>query len=68
MDTANALEIFNKALEISDPAERNGYLLGACGDDAELLAHVRQLLAGSEGAEDIFPTEPGDDKLMGSHV
>ena len=60
MNSERALEIFNKALEFADRAERQGYLKYACGDDAELLAHVQTLLSAATRAEAAFPTEPGD--------
>ena len=64
MNTVKALEIFNRALALADPAERFGFLQGACGDDTELLAHVQKLLAAHQGAEDVFPTDPDDDATL----
>ena len=37
-------EIFNAAAEIADANERSAFLVDACGDDAELLADLRELL------------------------
>jgi len=55
-----ARQLFDQALDLADPAERAGYLKGACGGDAELLAHVQKLLAAHVGAEAEFPTDPAD--------
>src|SRR5437867_1664151 len=37
-------EIFDHELEISSAEQRQGYIKGACGSDAELLARVQDLL------------------------
>src|SRR4051812_32280642 len=42
--------IFAAALLLNDPAEREAYLAGACGDDAELRAEVELALNGAERA------------------
>jgi eukaryotic-like serine/threonine-protein kinase len=44
----NEREIFAKALDISDRAERNAFLLEACGRDAGLRGHLEQLLKTQE--------------------
>src|SRR5688572_13105997 len=41
-------EIFQAALEIASPEERLGYIKGACGADAALLARVQELLRAHE--------------------
>ena len=38
-------EIFNIAAEMTDEIERAEYLARSCGDDARLLAEIRELLA-----------------------
>ena len=53
MNPEQALDIFHQALERADPAERSAYLRRACGDDAELLAHVRRLLVAKSYREAI---------------
>lgn len=40
----DAKNLFMQALELSDPAERAGFLQRACGDDLELRARVEVLL------------------------
>src|SRR4029078_670539 len=42
-------EIFQAALDIASPEERFGYLKGACGTDAALLARVQELLRAHGG-------------------
>jgi len=42
-------EIFQAALDIASPEERSGYIKGACGADAALLARVQELLRAHEG-------------------
>jgi WD40 repeat protein/serine/threonine protein kinase len=41
-------EIFENALEIASAEERQGYIKGACGSDANLLARVQALLKAHE--------------------
>jgi serine/threonine protein kinase/tetratricopeptide (TPR) repeat protein len=64
MNSEQASALFHQALDIADPAERLGYLKGACGDDAELLAHVQKLLAAHAAAEGVFPTDPGESPTL----
>lgn len=56
-------ELFFKAREIADPAERQAFLQEACGDAPELVARVQGLLAAEEQAEgyfgDTLPDHPG---------
>ena len=47
-------DLFFKALEMADPAERRAFLEEACGDDSELLTRVEGLLAAEEGANDYY--------------
>jgi serine/threonine protein kinase len=60
MNLSDAENIFHRALEFDSPAQRAGYLEGACGTNAELRAAVERLLQAHAGAEAAFPTEPGD--------
>ncbi len=54
---ARAEATFNSALEC--PAEeRAAYVHEACGDDAELQARVRELLAAHDAADDFLNSEP----------
>ena len=51
-------ELFDAALRL-DPAEREAWLRGACGDDDDLRAEVGRLLAQDERADrDGFLTPP----------
>jgi serine/threonine protein kinase len=61
MSSEKAIALFHQALEITDPAQRLGFLQGACADNAELLAHVQKLLAAHEDAANAFPTDPDGD-------
>jgi eukaryotic-like serine/threonine-protein kinase len=51
-------EIFQAALDISDLAERQAYLDGACGGDPELRRSVEELLQADERAAETFQTQP----------
>ena len=42
--TSREKEIFQAALEIPSAEERQGYVRGACGADAALVARVQDLL------------------------
>ena len=46
----NAEEILAAVVELKTPAERAAYLVGACGQDAELRALVEGLLKAHEAA------------------
>jgi serine/threonine protein kinase len=50
--------IFLAALELKTPEERSGYLKGACGDDATLLASVKALLISHENGDDFLEHPP----------
>ena len=52
-------EIFEAALEIAAPAERDAYLRRACGEDESLLHRVRALLQADESAGGFLPDHPG---------
>ena len=43
-DNRNEETIFNAAIEIDSPQERAAFVKSACGDDAELLSRVEDLL------------------------
>src|SRR5512137_2428518 len=51
-------DIFEAALEITSTEGRLGYLKGACGEDAALLARVQALLQAHEAPEGFLPEEP----------
>jgi serine/threonine protein kinase len=59
-------ELFFKAREITDPAERHAFMEKACGDSPELLAKVAALLAAEEEAEDYFGATLLDEPGAGS--
>ena len=48
--------VFSDAVELA-PAERAGFLDGACGDDRELRREVESLLAAHADADDDFLDE-----------
>jgi WD40 repeat protein/tRNA A-37 threonylcarbamoyl transferase component Bud32 len=50
----NAEEIFNAAVEITDPAERAAYLDKACGQDKELRAEIEELLEAHDKAGEFL--------------
>ena len=50
--------LFAQALNFK-PSERNAFLAGACGNDAELRRRVEELLDAQAEAGDFMPTEPG---------
>jgi len=50
----NAEEIFNKAVELSDPAEQGAYLDEACGEDEKLRAQVEALLRWHQEAGNLL--------------
>ncbi len=50
----NPEDIFHKAIEIADAAERAAYLAEACGKDEKLWADVEQLLKAHEQAGDFL--------------
>ena len=53
-------EIFEAALDITSAEGRLGYLKGACGEDAALLARVQALLQAHEAPEGFLPEQPKD--------
>jgi len=59
--------LYQQAMELASPAEREAFLIEACGEDAALLAKVRELLAcDAEAADQQFlPTVISDG---GRHV
>ena len=65
-------EIFNIAAEMTDESERAEYLARSCGDDARLLAEIRELLAhDSEEADLLDRSTPGiqvEASILGSHI
>jgi hypothetical protein len=50
--------IFLTAVELATPAEREAYLRGACGNDADLRAAVAELLAAHDRAGNILDLPP----------
>ncbi len=50
--------IFNTALEKGSPAERTAYLDGACGNDADVRAHVEALLQAHDDAGSFLNAPP----------
>src|SRR4051812_28920704 len=50
-------EIFENALEIDSAKDRQGYIKGACGSDADLLARVQALLKAHEEATGFLREE-----------
>ena len=56
----NAEEIFHKAIEIMDPAERAAYLDQACEGDDPLRVEVQALIDAHEQAGDFLESPPAD--------
>jgi serine/threonine protein kinase/WD40 repeat protein len=50
-------EIFDAAVELTSVEDRNAYLIGACGKDTELRAHVETLLRAHEQAGGFLPMD-----------
>ena len=50
--------LYEQALQLTSPSEREAFLIQACGEDAALLGKVRELLACDAEAEDqqFLPT------------
>lgn len=60
--TRRAFSVFEDALDIENAAEREAWLVTACGGDEALLAEVRRLLRADAVAERAMPTgglQPG---------
>ncbi len=53
-----AEEIFHKAIEITDPAQRTAYLEGACQGNDPLRAEVQALIDAHEQAGDFLESPP----------
>src|SRR5258707_1466004 len=51
-------ELFEKALDLATDAERSAFLLGACGEDAALLARIQSLLQAQEATIGFLPGKP----------
>ena len=47
-----AMDIFGEASVLADTAERERFLVEACGDDGEIRKHVDALLAANQRADD----------------
>ncbi len=63
-DTAQEKAIFLEALE-KDPAEREAFLLHACGGDERLAAGVRALLRAHEQTDNVLDAAPPGLELFG---
>jgi serine/threonine protein kinase len=50
--------IFQAAMEVSSPQEREAYLLRECGEDTELRLEVEELLKAAKEAEEVFESWP----------
>jgi serine/threonine protein kinase/WD40 repeat protein len=50
--------IFQAAMELNSPQEREAYLLRACGEDTELRREVAELLRAAAEAEEVFESRP----------
>jgi formylglycine-generating enzyme required for sulfatase activity/dienelactone hydrolase len=55
-------EIFDKAIEIDMPNERDAFIRCACGDDVELIERIRALLHAHDQV-DFLPDHPGDERM-----
>lgn len=54
--TRRAFSVFEDALDIDDPAQREAFLTAACESDDALLTEVRKLLRADAAAERVMPT------------
>jgi hypothetical protein len=54
--TRRAFTVFEDALDIEDPAQREAFLSAACEGDRALLTEVRKLLCADAAAERVMPT------------
>jgi serine/threonine protein kinase/WD40 repeat protein len=52
--------LFEQALDLESPAERQAFLKGACGPDLALAARVRELLGAHEATGGFLPGKPAD--------
>ena len=52
-------EIFEQAIDLPSAEARRGYVKGACGDDAGLLARVQTLLRAHEATGGFLSENPG---------
>ena len=52
-------EIFEKALDLTSPEARSGYVKGACDGNADLLARVETLLRAHDATGGFLPDQPG---------
>ncbi len=52
-------EIFEQAVDLPSPEARLGYVQGACGGDAGLLARVHTLLRAHDATGGFLPDNPG---------
>ena len=59
----NERELFLTAIEIHDPAARQGYLRSECGEDAELLPRVEALVSSHHG-ESQFLESPVVEQMV----
>jgi WD40 repeat protein/serine/threonine protein kinase len=55
--------IFQAAMELNSPQEREAYLLRECGEDAELRREVEELLRAAVDAEGVFESRPHEPAL-----
>src|SRR5580658_532097 len=61
-------EIFDAAVELTSAPVRNAYIIGACGEDAELRAHVETLLRAHEEAGGFLPVDGADSSTHASSI
>ena len=52
--------IFKAAIKLKTPAERDAYLKGACGNNAELLSRLEVLLKAHDEVGDFLEVPPFD--------
>jgi serine/threonine-protein kinase len=66
--TRRAFAVFEEALDIDDPTQRETWIISACEGDEALLAEVRTLLRADAVAERAMPTgglQPGASPMPG---
>jgi len=61
-------EIFDAAVEVTSAEARSAYLIGACGEDAELRARVEALLRAHEQAGGFLPMDDAKSQTAASTI
>jgi len=60
-------ELFEAALDLNSPEQRNAFLTAACGDNPEQIARIQALLASHDAGQGFLET-PALEQGSGSHI